>query len=123
MKSWYDRRHAQAIEQLGGKCVQCGSTYDLEFDHIEPSTKKSVISKMWTASESRFQAELLKCQLLCTSCHLEKTTQEKLKTGRKVEHGGGLTGKRNCYCPLCKPLKVAYMHGRKQVTDKQVTLP
>jgi 5-methylcytosine-specific restriction endonuclease McrA len=113
MKGWYDRRRAQAIVYLGGKCVRCGSAENLQFDHIDPSTKVAALSSLWTASEERFQAELKKCQLLCENCHLAKTVEEKLKSGRKVNHGGGLTGKRNCYCPLCKPLKTAYAADRK----------
>jgi len=37
---------------LGGRCVRCGATEDLEFDHIDPSTKRFTISgglsKAWT---------------------------------------------------------------------------
>ena len=47
--------------------------------------------------------ELAKCQLLCQPHHLEKTIRE-----RSVGHGEGLTGKRNCRCELCGPLKLAY---------------
>jgi hypothetical protein len=36
---------------LGGCCVRCGATQDLEFDHIDPSTKVFAIcaglSKAW----------------------------------------------------------------------------
>ncbi len=104
MKSWYDRRHAQAIEQLGGKCTWCGSTGNLQFDHIDPVTKTMTIAKMWTASELRFQAELMKCQLLCELHHKEKTREE-----ISVPHGGGVSGKRNCPCMLCKHKKAQYM--------------
>jgi hypothetical protein len=76
-------RRAQAIEQLGGKCVICGSTEDLEFDHIDASTvDHRVRGSMWTVSEERLQAELAKCQLLCHKCHREKTIRNK-------ETGGG----------------------------------
>jgi hypothetical protein len=41
--------------------------------------------------------------LRCKRHHRIKTTNE-----LSVEHGGGVTGKRNCYCDLCKPLKAEY---------------
>ena len=36
---------------LGGKCVRCGATEDLEFDHVDPSIKVFAgcagLSKAW----------------------------------------------------------------------------
>jgi len=131
MRKWMADRHEKAVNQLGGKCVQCGSMEKLEFDHIvrgsqDPRTRGGR-GIMWTFSEERLQAELAKCQLLCHDCHFKKTTEENIRLGRKVDHGGGLTGKRNCYCPLCKPLKVRYMADRKakQVSESESpdTLP
>lgn len=74
----YARRMAEATALLGGRCVHCGSTVDLEFDHIDPSTKEFVISqRMAGVSEKRLEAELKKCQLLCKSCHEEKSIGER----------------------------------------------
>jgi hypothetical protein len=111
MKDWYDRRHAQAIEQLGGKCVRCGAVKDLQFDHVDPATKTMTIAKTWTASEERFQAELAKCQLLCFPHHKEKTRAE-----QSVPHGGGVSGKSKCSCALCKQKKAEYMRNWKQAS-------
>lgn len=72
----YEVRRALSLTQLGNACTNCSSTKQLEFDHTEPATKVMSIGKMWTASEERFQTELAKCQLLCKSCHIEKTRQE-----------------------------------------------
>lgn len=103
MKKRYQKRRAYAIWLLGSECVKCGSEDRLEFDHIDPSQKTFSFSKIWNYSMSLFSAELMKAQLLCYSCHLEKTKQE-----QSVGHGEGLTGKRNCRCELCAPLKNAY---------------
>lgn len=103
MLARYHRRREEAIEQLGGKCTACGSTEDLEFDHIDPKTKTGDTGKLFNQGEKRLQAELLKCHLLCKKCHAAKTAQQK-----SVAHGGGKTGKKNCCCELCKPLKLAY---------------
>ena len=73
MRERWARRRASAIQQLGGCCARCGVTDNLEFDHIDPSTKSFTIAKGSSASEVKFQAELEKCQLLCVECHKEKT--------------------------------------------------
>ncbi len=104
LKRYHDRRRF-AIEYLGGRCSSCLSELKLEIDHIEPKKKAFSIGKMWSVAESTFIAELNKCQLLCSDCHLLKTKAQHNKT---VRHGEGLTGKRNCRCDLCKPLKNAY---------------
>lgn len=71
---WLKRR-ATAIMVLGGRCVECLSTEDLEFDHIDPAEKSFTIAKASTWSDTRFWAELEKCQLLCKNCHADKTSQ------------------------------------------------
>lgn len=38
MKAYRERKKAEAIEILGGHCVKCGSTEDLEFHHIRGQT-------------------------------------------------------------------------------------
>lgn len=37
-REWAKRARLALIESLGGKCVDCGTTKDLELDHIEPCT-------------------------------------------------------------------------------------
>ena len=106
MLARYHQRRAAAIAKLGGKCVKCGTVEQLEFDHIDPKTKSFGIGKMWSLSNDKLQKELEKCQLLCKPCHKEKSDRE-----LELSHGRGLTGKKNCYCPKCKPLKQEYMRG------------
>jgi 5-methylcytosine-specific restriction endonuclease McrA len=103
MKRRQQQRRAKAIDQLGGRCVRCGSVEDLQFDHIDPASKVLDIGKIWGASEERFQAEISKCQLLCYPCHSRKTTEER---GFKVAKGthGTLSALRYCNppCELCR---------------------
>jgi 5-methylcytosine-specific restriction endonuclease McrA len=73
MKERWRKRRLSAIEFLGGHCVDCGTEDGLEFDHIDPKTKVCSIAKASSFSELRFWAEVEKCQLLCTPCHLEKS--------------------------------------------------
>ena len=104
----YHRKRSEAIQELGGSCVDCGSTELLEFDHIKRVTKTFDLSHNWSSSEKRLRSEMGKCVLRCKACHRAKTSAE-----QSVEHGGGATGKRNCYCKLCAPLKRAYSAQRK----------
>lgn len=100
----YHRRRREAIEALGGRCAQCDSEEELEFDHRERGFKTGEVAKLLSQGEVRYLKELLKCQLLCRPCHIRKTSSEST-----VGHGGGATGVRNCYCERCKPLKLAYV--------------
>ena len=77
-KKYYRRKMDEYIKLLGGKCVKCQETSNLEFDHIDPKTKEFSIGKMKGISQTRMKAELIKCQLLCRSCHLEKTLSGKV---------------------------------------------
>ena len=78
--AWKKRYHqalSEAKEQLGGKCVKCGTTEGLQFDHIHPKDKSFAITKQLLMSDrKKFKEELDKCQLLCCDCHLEKTKQD-----------------------------------------------
>lgn len=90
------------IDALGGCCVNCGSIDNLEIDHIDPSTKKFYISKVWArVTKIELDEELTKCQILCKSCHLYKTSED-LSYERGWAHGtqyGWM--KKGCLCNLC----------------------
>jgi hypothetical protein len=117
MKKWIASRRIKAIQQLGGKCVQCGSTERLEFDHIirgsqDPKSRGGQ-GVMWTFSEKRLQAELAKCQLLCHDCHWKKTLEDLGIKSAKGTHGT-LSAYRYCgppKCEECKAVKREYMRG------------
>ena len=70
------KKRAICLEYLGGKCVKCGTTERLEFDHIKRDTKKYNIAGRVTFKFDNLKEELDKCQLLCAFCHLEKTASE-----------------------------------------------
>jgi len=69
----YEKK-SQLIEMLGGKCVGCGITEDLQFDHIDRKNKSFTIGKCLGYSLERLIPEAQKCQLLCKTCHQVKTT-------------------------------------------------
>jgi hypothetical protein len=118
--AWRERTRLWAIELLGGYCAECGETGDLDFDHIDAATKSFEISAGIRDGygRARLQAELMKCQLLCNPCHIEKSAE--CMDGRRVAHGGGKTGRRNCRCPLCGPKKNKYMREFKKAKHAAV---
>lgn len=73
----YHERRTKALEYLGGKCIICETTENLNFDHIDRMTKAFSISKMWSLAEQTFWNEIRKCQILCFDCHLQKTLKSK----------------------------------------------
>jgi 5-methylcytosine-specific restriction endonuclease McrA len=106
----YLSRRQQAVLHLGGCCVHCGSTDDLEFDHVNPASKSFQITRMlcklpWVA----LLAELDKCQLLCHPCHRAKSNEE--TTGPR-EHGTyQMYHRGKCRCGLCRAAFNTYRRG------------
>lgn len=73
-------RAARREQYLADKaCVHCGSTSNLEVDHINPEEKEYRINNIWTRSEDIRTAELAKCQVLCHLCHRKKTKEQRQK--------------------------------------------
>lgn len=103
------QRRIQLKELLGGRCVECGSTRDLEFDHVDPATKLFDISNRIDASWQTLLVELAKCQLLCVTHHDIRTATQK-----SVEHGGGASGKKNCKCRPCRDRHNEYTRNYKR---------
>jgi hypothetical protein len=69
------------IESKGGKCSMCSYRANLSalcFHHVNPKTKKIKLDFRGLANYSlaSIEAELEKCQLLCSNCHLEVHSNE-----------------------------------------------
>lgn len=102
---------AFALEFFGNICVQCGSTNELQFDHIDRATVSFRIATAAGLSKSRENLikELVKCQLLCKSCHIEKTRVEMRGRRKEVVHGTEVGyGYWRCRCEDCKEAKSIY---------------
>ncbi len=118
MNARYHRRRVEALELLGGKCCRCGSTENLEFDHVDPKKKTTGSDQMMILGYARFRKELALCQLLCQTCHSLKTLADNNKKPAKGTHGT-LSSVRYCNCDLCRGAKQRYnteysrMHGKK----------
>lgn len=66
-REWRARRRSAFF--AGHACERCGTRERLELHHRDPSQK--VGHAIWSWSESRRQAELAKCIVLCRDCHAE----------------------------------------------------
>ncbi len=53
------------------KCLHCGSKDQLEWDHIDPSTKLFMVSNYGRKKDALLE-EVKKCQRLCRACHIQK---------------------------------------------------
>lgn len=106
-RQYYYSRRQKLYNYLGGKCVQCESTKNLEFDHIDPSLKSFDIKKNHTIDS--IKNELDKCQLLCNTCHSKKTAKE--NTG--ITHGSVYAWmKAKCKCEECTSARSKYNQER-----------
>lgn len=96
------REHKNAVvSSLGGKCAKCGSTKNLEVDHIVPQKKKfEILASMRPIDSKGMCKELKKCQLLCKKCHINKTITERGQTSARGRHGT-ISTYRYCRCKEC----------------------
>lgn len=96
------------------QCIECGSTMELELDHIDPNEKVS--HRIWSWSQARREVEIAKCQVLCKECHKRKTaSQYEITHGVKAyRHGTSSMYKRHgCRCGLCKLWMRNYKRARR----------
>ena len=98
-RRWLKARRNEWIDSQGGHCNQCGSTEALEIDHINRADKACNISTIWSRAAHVREAELSKCQVLCSDCHLVKTSRE---WDSLAKHGTMGMYKRGCRCVACR---------------------
>jgi 5-methylcytosine-specific restriction endonuclease McrA len=70
-----ESRRKLIYEALGNKCVECGSTSNLEIDHINPSLKENRISPLAQGLSKTLKDDNL--QLLCHCCHTKKSKYQR----------------------------------------------
>jgi len=78
-KSFIKRRR-EWLKQFKLCCIICGESDPvvLDFDHRDPTKKLSAVSKLvqnW-GSIKAVEAEIEKCDVLCSNCHRRKTARE-----------------------------------------------
>ena len=95
-RQWAAARRADYM--AGKSCVICGTTQSLEVDHIDPEQKVS--HRIWTWAIPRRDAELAKCQILCTEHHKEKTRADRpIPEHGTISRYGSI---HKCRCDLCR---------------------
>ena len=67
-------------EFLDAGCLDCGSAENLEFHHVDPSTKAQSVSFLAgnTTSVERLLEEIEKCVVVCRPCHLDRHARMRL---------------------------------------------
>lgn len=112
----YESRRAMIISHLGGRCAQCGAADGLEIDHADRHSKAFDISKKLKSMKlSLLMEEVTKCQLLCETCHAQKSIRERGLTPRKGVHGTlVMYVNHKCRCELCRAANAEYCRGYKR---------
>jgi hypothetical protein len=73
-------RNIDIINEFKNKpCAMCGQQYEsfnMQIDHIDPTTKLYDVCDLKSRKLEILQAELTKCQVLCALCHRRKSIVE-----------------------------------------------
>jgi 5-methylcytosine-specific restriction endonuclease McrA len=80
--AWAKRARLKLIALLGGMCVNCGATEDLEIDHIDASKKEKpthVMSSRGRIGEYKRQIAIGNAQVLCGRCNSKKGDREQIQ--------------------------------------------
>lgn len=82
-----------------GPCKYCGSSDQLEVDHIISRRVGGGLppAQIWSRRAEVRKTELEKCQVLCAPCHLIKSNNER----RTTEHGRTMY-RNGCRCDVCR---------------------
>ena len=117
MKARRSKRRQKMIDLLGGKCSNCGSKNQLEFDHKNPKKKSFDYNDIQDGPEDLILKEVNKCNLLCKPCHFKKTMEKQEfvnKDKKPSDHGSVWHYKRHkCRCDKCRKAISDYYYSRK----------
>jgi len=121
-------RRQKLFDLSGSECVDCGSPDDLELNHKDPTTKSFTLSgagldRSWKS----ILEELDKCEVVCKTCHDEKTKQQ-WRDGAITPWNKGIRGEyyhgtarmyheMTCRCDRCKTAKRLYRTGLYSGSD------
>lgn len=90
-RSAQHRLRGEVVERLGGRCAECGSTEQLEVDHVYGGGREARDAAGPWAELRRIRDALRldpadpRYQLLCHDCHATKTAQE--RAAQKIQSG------------------------------------
>lgn len=102
MRRRYHDRRQKVIQELGGKCVSCGSQNNLQLDHKDRKKKTMRMADLHSVNDEQLQKELKNVQLLCKNCHDNKTREAWDFGAPKPRHGTySMYQRHKCRCPKC----------------------
>jgi len=113
-RNWM-RKRRQAWIISNGPCIKCGSWENLEIDHKDP--KQKISHNIWSWSQERREAELVKCQVLCRNCHIKKTIEENY---RPIKHGTHNAYANGCRCSICRQAHREYCKAWRQALREKM---
>jgi hypothetical protein len=103
-------------------CAICGNQYEhynMQADHIDPSTKLYAICSLKNHKHQMLLDELEKCQVLCALCHRRKSILEQ-KEGKylttKISHPPELERKKLFYDPETNMKECGICHQIKHIS-------
>ena len=67
MGRYYKQKRQEIIDELGGRCIYCGSTYRLELHHLQPLNGDR--PKTRTDRLKEWQQHKKNLAVLCHNCH------------------------------------------------------
>jgi len=129
MKNRRAKRRALVLEMLGDSCARCGSTEELEVNHIDRVQKVVTLSGAGLDRAcNKIVEEIKKCELLCIECHKDYTRGQwkrreippsYVKHGDVFYHGTArMYNEKNCRCEDCKLAKKYYRNGYISYADQ-----
>lgn len=122
MRNRRKARRAKFIDLLGGKCIQCGSKDNLQFDHVNPKKKEFDLNQIKDGNEAVIAKELKKCVLLCSNCHLEKTKSNKEHVNKDKQPARHSTihmyKNYGCRCGGCRKAMRVYNLNKRRKKNK-----
>ncbi len=77
MRARRDLIQAIKIEKGCTDCGWRGHGEALDFDHLDPKEKKSMVSRIKTLSLESLMAEIAKCEVVCSRCHRIRTAKRR----------------------------------------------
>lgn len=104
----YRLRRKMLDEIKDRPCADCGGRfppYVMDFDHRDPRQKSAGVSHFFSANPDRLQAEIDKCDVVCSNCHRIRTHHQRqarlfpqpgrtpLRDYPKVAHNAGKRGR------------------------------
>jgi formate-dependent nitrite reductase cytochrome c552 subunit len=75
-KAWLERQRDYVRNLKTNPCADCHKIYPpcvMDFDHVRGKKKFNIARGLNKVSKDKLEAEILKCDLVCSNCHRIRT--------------------------------------------------